>query len=534
MSLTLKVVTFKGQPPHEPLTMIFDRQGGTIGRSKSADFVLPDPDRFLSRKHAEIIFKDNSCYLKDTSLSGSYIRNKKLQVHQNQVELEDGDFIEVGDYVLSVELERVAADEEFEELSSLIETEAAHAGAPMPANTLYETGGKPFHQSQQKKIAAYIQAEKVINEKMKAISFDRTEEVVDEDPYPSEINELVAEGEAGLTGIFESLQLPDSDNDIFLAEGSILLKTRQGRLTDDDSRDTPLFEKIQLTQRNDVIPQASHRSASSADIAESMVDEDNLLSIVQEFIEKVSPFLPLESGQLAAPADHRKTGPKPQDRVTEETPKVKPESIKNAQEVQRLPQSDSPPSELFGNFLQAAGIEDTDFYEEEDITRLLRNTGEIFRALVQGLMALTSGRAESKKQLRMQGTILGPVDNNPIKFSHDIADTIKMLILEDQDGYLGGAEAVRKCYGDITGHQLAMTAGIQAALKKALKRFDPERYDSHGSKGFAVFKKAAAWDAYCKEYPDIVIKTLENLLDDEFVRVYDEQIQKMGRLKDVS
>ncbi len=534
MSLTLKVVTFKRQPPNELLTIKFDRQGGTLGRSGTADFVLPDPDRFLSRKHAEIIYKEDGYYLKDTSLSGSYIRNKKLQIHQNEVKLEDGDCIELGDYELSVELENTAADEGLEKFSQLIETQADEVGSPMPEGTLYDTGGKSFYQSQQKKIAAYIQAEKVINEKMKAISFGTAEAEKDEGSCSSEINDLLAEGEAGLTGIFESLQLPDSDNDIFLAEGSILQKTKQGRQIGEDTTDTPLFEKIQLNPTNDELSRIDNRLKRKPNINGVNTDRDDLISIVQDFIEKIAPFMPLENERRAgAPREHQKTDRQLQDTATEETPKIKT-AAKSLHGTQHPPRSNLSSNELLDNFLKAAGIEDTDFFEGEDIAGLFYNIGEVLRALIQGLMALTSGRAESKKQLRMQGTIIGPADNNPIKFSHNIEDTIKTLILENQDGYIGGAEAVRKCYTDITGHQLAMTAGIQAALKMALKRFDPERYNQQGGKGFAVFKKAAAWDAYCQEYPAIVIKTLENLLDDEFVRVYDEQIQKMGRLKDSS
>jgi pSer/pThr/pTyr-binding forkhead associated (FHA) protein len=111
MPIILKVISFNGQPTPEPMSMSFDRKGGTIGRSPENDFVLPDPNKYISRKHA-VIFYENSCfYLKDTSLSGTYIRNKNLHLHGNNIKLDDRDKLNIGGYELMVILQGVDVSE---------------------------------------------------------------------------------------------------------------------------------------------------------------------------------------------------------------------------------------------------------------------------------------------------------------------------------------------------------------------------------------------------------------------------------------
>ncbi|MBL3600544.1 MAG: FHA domain-containing protein [gamma proteobacterium endosymbiont of Lamellibrachia anaximandri] len=73
MKLCLNVTTYRNQPPVTPLSAVFDEQGGTLGRSAGNLFVLPDPERFISGKHAAIVFRDGSFFITDTSTNGIYV-----------------------------------------------------------------------------------------------------------------------------------------------------------------------------------------------------------------------------------------------------------------------------------------------------------------------------------------------------------------------------------------------------------------------------------------------------------------------------
>ncbi|MFI0377552.1 MAG: FHA domain-containing protein, partial [Candidatus Thiodiazotropha sp.] len=54
MKITLTVKLVAGAPPTQPMTVTFDEQGGSIGRRDENDWVLPDPERFISGRHAQI------------------------------------------------------------------------------------------------------------------------------------------------------------------------------------------------------------------------------------------------------------------------------------------------------------------------------------------------------------------------------------------------------------------------------------------------------------------------------------------------
>ena len=55
--ITLTVASFNGAPLTQPLTAHFDEMGGNIGRADNNQLVLPDPERTISRVHAQVVFR---------------------------------------------------------------------------------------------------------------------------------------------------------------------------------------------------------------------------------------------------------------------------------------------------------------------------------------------------------------------------------------------------------------------------------------------------------------------------------------------
>ena len=56
MILTLLAVSLNDQPLTRPITARFDSHGGSIGRADHSTLSLPDPERVISRKQAEVVF----------------------------------------------------------------------------------------------------------------------------------------------------------------------------------------------------------------------------------------------------------------------------------------------------------------------------------------------------------------------------------------------------------------------------------------------------------------------------------------------
>ncbi len=79
--------------------MVFDTVGGNIGRSADNDWVLPDPQRFVSAHHARIHYRDGLYILEDISTNGVFINDEERPVGKRGAHvLQNGDIIRFGEY----------------------------------------------------------------------------------------------------------------------------------------------------------------------------------------------------------------------------------------------------------------------------------------------------------------------------------------------------------------------------------------------------------------------------------------------------
>ena len=107
MTLTLTIENLSTLPDGGPLSIsVSGRRGIDIGRDQYLDWTLPDPDRTISGKHAEIRYRDGGYWLRDVSRNGTFL-NRSPQRLQEAHRLRDGDRIEIGHYVI---LARVAGE----------------------------------------------------------------------------------------------------------------------------------------------------------------------------------------------------------------------------------------------------------------------------------------------------------------------------------------------------------------------------------------------------------------------------------------
>ena len=111
MTLTLRVISAQCQELGPDCSRQFDAHGGRIGRCDDNDWVLPDPDRYLSSYHAQISCDAGRWILEDLSTNGVYVNNATLPLSQlGPYELHEGDQIRMGDYQILVSLETQVAE----------------------------------------------------------------------------------------------------------------------------------------------------------------------------------------------------------------------------------------------------------------------------------------------------------------------------------------------------------------------------------------------------------------------------------------
>ena len=106
MALQLEIVSKHRDIVGEDAVRVFSETGGTIGRSLHNDWILPDPDRYISGRHATIDFQGGAYYLADVSTNGVYINGDHEPLGQgNPQRLFNGDMIRLGDFEISVRID---------------------------------------------------------------------------------------------------------------------------------------------------------------------------------------------------------------------------------------------------------------------------------------------------------------------------------------------------------------------------------------------------------------------------------------------
>ena len=111
MPLTLKIVSKQRHILGADSLRVFSVHGGSIGRAPDNDWVLPDPDRYISGHHARIDYREGAYYLRDDSTNGVYVNKSEEPVGRGApIRLYDGDELRMGDYVFDVSIVNVSRD----------------------------------------------------------------------------------------------------------------------------------------------------------------------------------------------------------------------------------------------------------------------------------------------------------------------------------------------------------------------------------------------------------------------------------------
>ncbi len=152
-------------------------------------------------------------------------------------------------------------------------------------------------------------------------------------------------------------------------------------------------------------------------------------------------------------------------------------------------------------FLAGAGMEGKEVSDAE-IEAFLLQSGKIMRAAVEGAMALLAARATAKKELRAEDrTMVASKDNNPLKLMSDPQEALTFLFdtKDRTGGFLDPVRAVGDAFDDLRAHEVALFAGMRAALLGAIQRFDPKTLEAELEKnagGLGLNRKAKLWEQF--------------------------------------
>jgi type VI secretion system protein len=107
MALRFRVVSEHSTRLGALATKVFGVHGGTVGRATDNEWILPDPERYLSGKHIRIDFRAGAYILVDTSSNGTYVNGAQVPLGKyHDYPLQDGDYVRLGEYELLVSIDK--------------------------------------------------------------------------------------------------------------------------------------------------------------------------------------------------------------------------------------------------------------------------------------------------------------------------------------------------------------------------------------------------------------------------------------------
>ena len=514
-------ITLVKAPPSVSLAKnshVFDKRGGTLGRSESNLWVLPDMEKFLSSCHCELLFEAGSYFLLDLSTNGTFLNSALEPIGKgSKMPLKSGDFFDIGEYRFSVEF---------------IEDQPFGFATPQPSRPPSLTAGIPE-------------------------DLFGTGATIGSNPFGGG-DYLVSDYSAGLAETQDPLAAFDKVN-----------KSKSTDIFGNSAIASPAF--------NQPVPEKSHFSTSSLADASPHVDQaivwpssnrenlipddwedDDLLGADSKSDFGADPFdmpvfepppppviIPRPKNKDFVPANPPivKAQPIPQPvpplievpevkatPIPEVTPPV-PKPVPVAQAVAQVAKRND-------TLISAMGLNPNSLSAEE-IDEISEKVGLLMRDITEGMMQVLRSRTSIKNEFRMNVTTIQPIENNPLKFSVGVDEAMENMFIKKTNAYKKPNEAFREGFQEIGEHQVAMIAGIRHGFEKMMDRFNPVNLEAQFTKqgkGTVIpgMQKAKYWTNYkvhYESYSDNLESSFQHLFGSDFVTAYEEQLRKLANVR---
>ncbi len=518
MSIVISIVKLPEGAVDAKATHTFALQGGTIGRSSDNDWILEDPERFISSQHSQISFENGQYYITDLSTNGTFSNGAAEPIGKgNTIQLNDGDKFALGDYEFLASVWQ--AEEKVSSISS-----GPFAGS---AASISEDVQTPVQQTENTSDQDYFTSASSSNIDSFASSVSGYVSNTDSlfSPEPVETDPLAALDNA--RNIPQMPEFNSMENNSFSA----------------------------MSQADQADPMQQSISWPSATIESGAIPEDWDLNAVPHAINKANFMtneIPAETPLVNKPSEDKKSAlEKANEKILAEIAILKKQAQRQAiqQQIEKNTQTAATqqqpatsqtkvPRASTNNeqsLIEALGLSANNLSDDK-VIEINQVVGELVRETVTGMMQVLSSRSTIKNEFRMNVTTIQPVENNPLKFSANVDDAIENMFIKDGNAYKKPVEAIKEGFEGIAEHQIAILAGIRTAFKGVIDRFDPvaleQRFEKFNKPGIIPgMSKAKNWDSYNQYYKELVDdmdNSFQHLFGYEFVQAYEEQLQKLA------
>ncbi len=467
-----------------------------VGRGPGVDWVLPDPERLLSKRHFAVAFRGGSWQIADTSTNGTFLNREGDPIGDGDMRsLRDGDRLRLGPYEIEVRL---------------VEEVAARPGA--------RAGGDPFGDPFAMDPFAPSRPERnpfdEPDHPSLRIGPTSAQLPEDFDPLAPEPHEAPFRGPTqadNSPAMQDAFRPPAQIGQMPMQSGGVI--PGDDLLPDDWDKD--LLEGINPSGG------APSRPVAPEPPPRPVVRAPPPPPRREPAIE--APFDAADQPRMAPPAvsaPPRVAAVRPA-RPAPPVPAPEPEAVTDD-------------GALLAAFLEGVALRDA---RPTDPPATMLALGKAFRAMVAGLRAVLIARAHIKDVFRIEQTMIQARGNNPLKFSAGDDDALTALLGAGRRIDMAPHEAVADALRDIRMHEFASMYAMQSAVRAVLDGLDPAklRVQVEQAGGMALLpaqKKARAWDAY----EALHTRTVQALTDDfdsvfgkAFARAYERSLHEISK-----
>ncbi|MBG4119756.1 type VI secretion system-associated FHA domain protein TagH [Pseudomonas aeruginosa] len=482
MPLRLTITSYHKLTPGQCSEKVLDQGQLTIGRGPDNDWVLPDPERLVSSRHCTILNRDGVYYLTDTSTNGVLLVNAGHRLRRGNSEpLQDGETVRLGEYDILVQLGH----------------DIALPGSGNPQTDPFTSFDALMSRQAAGSAPAFAEPAPT--------------------PHPA------------VTAHFQGGSPLDTKPDLF------------DFLTPPPPGAAPRPDHVPAEQHDFRPPEPVIPPPPATAPAPPPAGGAPLIPADWD------PFAEL-LGNTPAPSATPVAQPLP---TAEPTPLAMPFADPGiTQQPQPQPQPASvaaptPPAsaaasaggDLLQAFLRGAGMTQLKV-DPAGAEAQMEAIGRSYRGLVEGLVDVLRARASLKGEFRMAQTMIQPVQNNPLKFAPNVDEAMLLLLRRDNQAFMAPDRAVADSFEDLKAHQLAVMAGVQAAIRHLLARFEPAALEARFGKPAGLSgllpgaRQAQNWDSFTELYAKILREAeddFQELFGREFSRAYEEHSARLRR-----
>ncbi len=185
--------------------------------------------------------------------------------------------------------------------------------------------------------------------------------------------------------------------------------------------------------------------------------------------------------------------------------------------------------------LEALGVSERDL-RDEDIDSIGRTVGELIPVIVEGMMTVLSSCADIRNDLGVRVTTTRPGEINPLKSLMNAQESIENMLLRKDDTAMAPKQVLKEGFDGISEHQIAMVAGVRAALKGMIYRFNPvaleRQFDKQNNGAGALGEQKKNFRESYSDYYASLVDNVENssssLFGDDFIQAYEDEIRRIS------